>query len=59
MTRPANRYSILVVLTATCVLWITRVVLPGLQYGMWAVFVGVALGYLVALGLMLAPGGGA
>lgn len=55
----SNRYSIIVLLTATCVLWITRVVFQviypqgslyaGLQYGMLAAFVIVALCYLIPL----------
>ncbi len=55
----ANRYSIIVMLTATCVLWLTRVALqliypqgsliPGLQYGMLSAFVIVALCYLFSL----------
>jgi hypothetical protein len=55
----ANRYSIIVVLAATCVLWITRVAFqviypqgslyPGLQYGMLSAFVIVTLCYLISL----------
>ena len=55
----SNRYSILVVLAATCVLWITRVAFqviypqgslyPGLQYGMLSAFVIVTLCYLIPL----------
>ncbi len=55
----ANRYSIAVMLAATCVLWTTRVVFqviypqgslyPGLQYGMLSAFVLVSLCYLVSL----------
>lgn len=55
----SNRYSVIVVLAATCVLWITRVAFqviypqgslyPGLQYGMLSVFVVVTLCYLVSL----------
>ena len=54
----SNRYSILVMLAATCVLWLTRVVfqviypqgslVPGLQYGMLSAFVMITLCYLVA-----------
>ena len=54
----SNRYSVLVMLAATCILWLTRVafqliypqgsLVPGLQYGMLAAFVLVALCYLVA-----------
>jgi len=55
----SNRYSISVMLTATCVLWITRVIFqviypqgslyPGLQYGMLSAFVIVTLCYLIPL----------
>lgn len=55
----SNRYSIIVMLAATCVLWLTRVVFqviypqgslyPGLQYGMLAAFVFIALCYLIPL----------
>ncbi|WKZ35067.1 MAG: hypothetical protein QY332_15745 [Anaerolineales bacterium] len=55
----SNRYSIIVVLAATCVLWITRVAFqviypqgslyPGLQYGMLSAFVIVTLCYLISL----------
>lgn len=55
----SNRYSILVVLAATCILWLTRVafqlvhpqgtLVPGLQYGMLSVFVIVTLCYLIPL----------
>lgn len=54
----SNRYSVLVMLAATCILWVTRVVFqvihpqgslyPGLQYGMLSVFVLVTLCYLLA-----------
>jgi hypothetical protein len=55
----SNRYSIIVVLAATCVLWLTRVTFqliypqgslyPGLQYGMLSAFVIVSLCYLISL----------
>lgn len=55
----SNRYSIIVMLAATCVLWVTRVAFqviypqgslyPGLQYGMLSAFVIVTLCYLVSL----------
>ena len=55
----SNRYSITVMLAATCILWITRVVFqviypqgslyPGLQYGMLSAFVLVSLCYLISL----------
>jgi hypothetical protein len=64
----SNRYSILVLLAATCLLWLTRVAFqlifpqgslyPGLQYGMLAAFVLVALCYLVAfLGILFRAAG--
>ena len=55
----SNRYSIIVMLAATCILWLTRVLLqiiypqgslyPGLQYGMLSAFVIVTLCYLISL----------
>lgn len=55
----SNRYSMTVMLAATCILWITRVVFqiiypqgslhPGLQYGMLSAFVLVSLCYLISL----------
>jgi hypothetical protein len=55
----SNRYSVIVMLAATCVLWITRVAFqviypqgslyPGLQYGMLSAFVIVTLCYLISL----------
>jgi hypothetical protein len=59
----SNRYSIVVVLAATCVLWMTRVVFqlvypqgsanPVLQYGMLAAFSVVLLCYAISLYLMV------
>jgi len=59
----ANRYAVIVLLAATCVLWLTRLVFqiiypqgsmnPALQYGMLAAFAVVTLCYLVSLGLVL------
>jgi hypothetical protein len=59
----SNRYSIIVVLAATCILWLTRVsfqviypqgsLYPGLQFGMLSAFVIVSLCYLVSLLSML------
>lgn len=53
----ANRYSILVMLAATCILWLTRVALqviypqgslyPGLQFGMLSAFIFIFLCYLI------------
>lgn len=55
----SNRYSIVVMLAATCVLWVTRVVFqlvcpqgsvsPLLQYGMLSAFVVVSLCYIISL----------
>ena len=55
----SNRYSIIVMLAATCILWLTRVALqviypqgsmiPLLQYGMLSAFIIVSLCYLVPL----------
>jgi len=55
----ANRYSIIALLAATCILWLTRLVFqviypqgsinPLLQYGMLAAFMLVSLSYLVCL----------
>lgn len=59
----ANRYAVVVLLAATCVLWLTRLVFqivypqgsinPALQYGMLAAFIVVTLCYLVSLGMIL------
>jgi hypothetical protein len=59
----SNRYSIIVLLAATCILWLTRVVFqviypqgslyPGLQYGMLSAFVIVALCYLISLTMVV------
>jgi len=55
----SNRYSIVVFLAATCILWLTRVMFqlvypqglanPVLQYGMLAAFIVVLLCYVVSL----------
>jgi hypothetical protein len=55
----ANRYSIIVMLAATCVLWLTRLVFQiiypqgsmnsVLQYGMLSAFIIVSLCYIIAL----------
>ncbi len=55
----SNRYSIIVMLAATCILWLTRVsfqviypqgsLYPGLQYGMLSAFVMITLCYLISL----------
>ena len=59
----SNRYSIIVMLAATCILWLMRVVFqvicpqgtlyPGLQYGMLSAFMIVFLCYLISLILIL------
>jgi hypothetical protein len=59
----SNRYSIIVMLAATCILWLTRVALqviypqgtlyPGLQYGMLSAFMIVSLCYVISLIIML------
>jgi hypothetical protein len=59
----ANRYAIIVLLAATCVLWLTRLVFqiiypqgsinPALQYGMLSAFIIVNLCYLVSLVLIV------
>ena len=60
----SNRYSMIVVLSATCVLWLTRVIFqliypqgtinPFLQYGMLAAFIGVFLCYFISLCMIVA-----
>ena len=55
----SNRYSIIVVLAATSLLWLTRVafqviypqgsLFPGLQYGMLAAFLIVSVCYITSL----------
>ena len=59
----SNRYSIIVMLAATCILWLTRVAFqviypqgslyPGLQYGMLSAFVIVSLCYIISLMIIL------
>jgi hypothetical protein len=59
----SNRYSIIVMLAATCILWITRVVFqliypqgsisPVLQFGMLSAFIIVSLCYIVSLLIMV------
>lgn len=59
----SNRYSIIVVLAATCILWMTRLVFqviypqgsmsPVLQYGMLSAFIIVFLCYMVSLIIIL------
>ncbi len=62
----ANRYSIIVMLTATCILWLTRLVFqliypqgtinPVLQYGMLSAFIVVNLCYITSLWIMVSQG---
>jgi len=59
----SNRYSIIVMLAATCILWLTRVsfqlvypqgsIYPGLQFGMLAIFVIIALCYIIPFIIIL------
>lgn len=59
----SSRYSIVVVLAATCVLWMTRVAFqlvypqgsmtPILQYGMLSAFIIVSLCYIVSLSIVV------
>jgi len=59
----SNRYSIIVMLAATSLLWLTRVafqviypqgsLFPGLQYGMLSAFMIIALCYAISLMIML------
>src|SRR3990170_178066 len=59
----SNRYSIIVMLTTTSILWITRVALqiiypqgsmnPALQYGMLSAFIIVSLCYIIPLAIMV------
>jgi hypothetical protein len=58
----SNRYSIIVMLAATCILWLTRVIFqiiypqgtlyPGLQYGMLSAFMIVSMCYIISLFIM-------
>ena len=58
----SNRYSIIVVLSATCILWLTRVafqliypqgsIYPVLQYGMLSAFIIVFLCYIFSIMIM-------
>jgi hypothetical protein len=59
----ANRYSIIALLAATCILWLTRLVFqviypqgslyPGLQYGMLAAFIIINLCYMISLYILI------
>jgi hypothetical protein len=59
----SNSYSIIVMLAATCILWLTRLsfqviypqgsLYPGLQYGMLSAFMIVTLCYIISLISML------
>ncbi|MHC1724407.1 MAG: hypothetical protein AB9836_14505 [Aminipila sp.] len=58
----ANRYSMIALLAATCILWLTRLVFqviypqgsinPLLQYGMLAAFIVINLCYLISLAIL-------
>ncbi len=62
----ANRYSIMVMLAATCILWLTRLALqiiypqgsinPVLQYGMLAAFIIINLCYVISLYIVAGQG---
>ena len=55
----SNRYSIMIMVAATCILWLTRVAFqlvypqgslyPGLQYGILSAFIIVSLCYIIPL----------
>ena len=59
----SNRYSIIVMLAATCILWMTRLIFqliypqgsmsPFLQYGMLSAFIIVFLCYMISLIIIL------
>ena len=59
----SNSYSVIVMLTATSILWIARVALqiiypqgsmsPALQYGMLSAFIFVSLCYIIPLAIMV------
>ena len=59
----ANRYSIITLLAATCILWLTRTAFqviypqgslyPGLQYGMLSSFILISLCYILSLVLIV------
>ena len=59
----SNRYSVMVMLAATSILWLTRVAFqvvypqgslyPGLQYGMLLAFAVIALCYIVPLVIIM------
>ena len=58
----SNRYSIIVMLSTTTIMWLTRVIFqilhpqgsinPAIQYGMLSAFIIIALCYLVSLWLV-------
>ena len=59
LTGKANRYAVIVMLAATCILWLTRLVFqlvypqgsinPVLQYGMLSAFIIINLCYVISL----------
>jgi hypothetical protein len=64
----SNRYSIIVMLAATCILWMTRVAFqiiypqgsinPILQYGMLSAFTIVSLCYIISLAIIVSSKSG-
>ena len=64
----ANRYSIIVLLAATCVLWLTRlafqliypqgILYPALWYGMLSAFILISACYLISLFLVVSQSTG-
>jgi hypothetical protein len=59
----SNRYSIIVMLAATCILWVTRSIFqliypqgslyPGLKYGMLFAFIVISICYIIPLIIMV------
>ena len=59
----ANKSSLIIVLSTTCLLWLTRVIMqiifpqgsinPILQYGMLVSFILVLISYLISLGIII------
>ena len=59
----ANRYSMIALLAATCILWLTRLAFqaiypqgslyPGLQYGMLAAFIIITFCYTISLCILV------
>jgi hypothetical protein len=61
----SNRYSIIVMLVATSILWVTRSIFqliypqgslyPGLQFGMLIAFIFISICYIIPLIIMVSP----